>query len=66
MFVNFKICDLIVKINLMIIDSLSLKRMFGLSEKGVIKVCKISNWYICKVFFNKFVEFGKLFWFGYG
>lgn len=43
MFVNFKICDLIVKINLMIIDSLSLKRMFGLSEKGVIKMCKISN-----------------------
>lgn len=49
----------------MITDSSSLKRMFGSSEKGATKVRKISNRYTRKVFLNKLVELGKLFWPGH-
>lgn len=48
----------------MITDSSSLKRMFGSSEKGATKMRKISNRYTRKVFLNKLVELGKLFWSG--
>lgn len=50
----------------MITDSSSLKRMFGSSEKGATKMRKISNRYTRKVFLNKLVELGKLFWPGHG
>lgn len=53
--------DLIAKINPMITDSSSLKRMFVSSEKGATKMRKISNRYTRKVFLNKLVELGKLF-----